>query len=222
MLSSTAARVKRTRTAAGPTAKAIVGRMNVSMPPRPATGTIDRRTANTMMRSKASQKPGMEAPASEATRTISSMARFRYRAHIVPRSRATTIASTAAGTAKAMVLGMPRAKSVVTGRRLLNDVPRSPAASCLTQRANRTGAGRSRPSRTLATWISSSVGGRSCVRRAYSSAGSPGARLARAKVSSDRPRSVGMTSASRRSVYALMGRVRPRCPSAVAGTTGGG
>ena len=70
--------MNRPSTAAEGRDRATTGRTALDSPAwRPATGNIRKWTEKTMIRSNASQKPGIDAPASDTTRTTWSISRFR-------------------------------------------------------------------------------------------------------------------------------------------------
>jgi hypothetical protein len=100
------------------------------------------------MRSRASQKLGSDAPARDARRMAWSGSRFRYSADMTPAGMAIKSDRRAAGMASCSVKGMRWRISVVTDRRVLYEVPRSPCTALPSQSKYWVINGRSRPSST--------------------------------------------------------------------------
>ena len=153
------------------------------------------------MSSRPSQKLGIDTPSNAVPIEATSSQEFRDSAASRPSGTPTATATSMAATASCAVLATFSAISVVTGRRLRIDVPRSPRAALVTKRPYclRMGSSRWSCARICATWSGLVTNSASII-----FTGSPGTRNSMLKTASVTPNSTGTTARIRRRIHVSM------------------
>src|SRR5918993_2709407 len=181
---------------------AVIAVIEVSVPRRPGNGNHPRFTKKTTIRIIASQKIGMLIPVSARTEVILSSSEYCLTAEITPTGTPTSTATNMAKAVRSSAAGNLTRSSLVTGRPVTMEVPRSPLAASLRKSPYCTITGLSSPicSRRACTcsWVAS------WPRSIW--AGSPGIARTMKKTTMETPTRTGMTCNTLRPMYSARAR----------------
>ena len=171
------------------------GRTRWARSPPPVAGNHARCREKTKISRRPSQKLGMDTPSSAIAIEPTSSHEFRESAAIRPSGTPMATATAMAAAASSIVLPTFSPISVVTGRRLRIDVPRSPRSAPPTKRPYCMTIGSSRWSsaRMRAIWSGMVTNSASII-----FTGSPGTRNSMLNTARVTPNSTGITASTRR------------------------
>ena len=164
---------------------------------RPGNGRSSRLTPKITTRIMASQKMGMLIPVSARTEVDLSSSEYCLTAEITPTGIPTRMAMSIANAVSSRVAGNRVSSSVVTGRPVTMESPRSPLRASLRKSPYWTKIGLSRPMFSLICWTCSWV---ACW-PSMIWAGSPGMARTMKNTTIDTPSSTGMICKILRPVY---------------------
>jgi len=156
-------------------------------------GSQPRMTKKTRMSTRPSQNDGSAIPIRVMPRTEKSKGPSRLAPASTPKGTPITMAKVRDTRASSTVAGSRSHRSLVTGRPVMVDSPRSPWARSARKTPYCSGIDLSKPNSTLILWRSSS----SACGGMYSATGSGANTLATRKVSVTTPKTTGATSRSR-------------------------
>src|ERR671917_610364 len=166
----------------------VIEVMAVLGPSRPGKGRSPRFTPKITTRIIASQKIGMLIPVSARTEVTLSSNEYCLTAEITPTGTPTSTAMSMAKAVSSKVAGSRSRSSVVTGRPVTMESPRSPLAASLRKRPYWTRIGLSSPILAVRAWTCSWVA--FCPKSIW--AGSPGMARTIKNTTIDTPSSTGM------------------------------
>src|ERR687894_1799814 len=195
-------RVRRESTRTSP----VMEVMAVLGPSRPGKGRSPRFTPKITPRIIASQKIGMLIPVSARTEVTLSSNEYCLTAEITPTGTPTSTAMSMAKAVSSKVAGSRSRSSVVTGRPVTMETPRSPLAASLRKRPYWTRIGLSSPILAVRAWTCSWVA--FCPRSIW--AGSPGMARTIKNTTIDTPSSTGMICKNLRPTYSARSQTSVR------------
>src|ERR671912_2145328 len=173
---------------------------------RPGNGRSSRFTPKITTRIMASQKIGMLIPVSARTEVVLSSNEYCLTAEITPTGTPTSTATSMAKATSSKVAGSRTRSSVVTGRPVTMESPRSPLTASLRKRRYCIGTGLSSPILAVravtCSWVAF------CPRSIW--AGSPGMARTIKKTTIDTPSSTGMICKNLRPTYSARSQTSVR------------
>src|SRR5918994_2774176 len=181
------------------------------VPRRPGNGSHPRFTKKMTMRIIASQKMGMLIPVSARTEVNLSSHEYCLTAEMTPTGTPTTTAMSMANIVSSSVAGKRARSSVVTGRPVTMELPRSPLKAPARKIPYCTMTGLSSPMFCLTCWTCSAV---ACCPRS-SCAGSPGMARTIKNTTIDTPSSTGMICKILRPTYSARSQTSVRRASII-------
>src|SRR5215217_7901980 len=195
-------RVRRESTRTSP----VMEVMTVLGPSRPGNGRSSRFTPKITTRIIASQKMGMLIPVSARTEVTLSSSEYCLTAEITPTGTPTSTAMSMAKAVSSKVAGSRTRSSIVTGRPVTMESPRSPLAASLRKRPYWTRIGLSSPILAVRAWTCSWVA--FCPRSIW--AGSPGMARTIKNTTIDTPSSTGTICKNLRPTYSARSQTSVR------------